>query len=69
MPCVINNSPKKSRAIARTLLDSHRPHSLADALRYHMAGDPEGDAQDVHRFSMRQGCFIEKSRLRLSRQV
>ncbi len=24
--------------------------------------DPEGDAQDVHRFSMRQGCLIEKSR-------
>jgi hypothetical protein len=30
--------------------------------------DPEGDAQDVHRFSMRQGCLIEKSRLRLRRQ-
>ena len=24
--------------------------------------DPEGDVQDVHRFSMRHGCLIEKSR-------
>jgi hypothetical protein len=31
--------------------------------------DPEGGAQDVRRFSMRQGCLIEKSRLRFRSQV
>ena len=31
-----------------------RPGDLADTARYPLIVDPEGDAQDVHRFSMRQ---------------
>ena len=46
-------------------LEGCRPDGLADTARYRLIVDPEGDAQDVHRFSMRQGCLIEKSRLRL----
>ncbi|MFZ2755036.1 MAG: hypothetical protein WAZ48_16530, partial [Lysobacteraceae bacterium] len=45
-----------------------RPEGTSDMERYPLVGDPKGDAQDVHRFSMRQGCLIEKSRLRLRRQ-
>jgi hypothetical protein len=32
-------------------------------------GDPEGDEQEVRRFSTRQGCLVEKSRPRLRRQI
>ena len=43
----------------------YRPIDAQTAVSSDLAVDPEGDAQDVHRFSMRQGCLIEKSRLRL----
>ncbi len=43
-----------------------RPDETSDMEHYPLVGDPKGDAQDVHRFSMRQGCLIEKSRLHLS---
>ena len=32
-------------------------------------GDPEGDAQDARRFSMRHGCLIEKFRARFGWQI
>ena len=54
--------------IDRMSLEGCRPDDLANTARYPLIADPEGDAQDVHRFSMRQGCFIEKSPPRLSRQ-
>jgi hypothetical protein len=46
----------------------YRPIDAQTVVPSDLAVDPEGDAQDVHRFSMRQGCLIEKSRLRLSWQ-
>jgi hypothetical protein len=42
--------------------NDYRLNDLSGAARYPLYADPEGDAQDVHRFSMRHGCFIEKSR-------
>jgi hypothetical protein len=35
-------------------MDGNRPNNPADAMCYPLIGDPEGDAQDVHRFSTRQ---------------
>jgi hypothetical protein len=32
-------------------------------------GDPEGDGQEVRRFSTRQGCLVEKSRPKVSWQI
>jgi hypothetical protein len=40
-----------------------RPCDIAGAVLYPLFGDPEGDAQDVHRFPMRHGCLIGKSPL------
>jgi hypothetical protein len=46
----------------------HRPIDVQTMVSSDQVVDPEGDAQDVHRFSMRQGCLIEKSRLRFRSQ-
>ena len=56
------------------MISLHEPHTVHRPLGAKIIAmsdssvDPEGGAQDVRRFSMRQGCLIEKSQLRLSRQ-
>jgi hypothetical protein len=36
-------------------------NGVADQTQHSGIGDPEGDGQEVRRFSTRQGCLVEKS--------
>ncbi|NOT88666.1 MAG: hypothetical protein HOP03_10825 [Lysobacter sp.] len=48
------NADQSGGTIDCSAADGHRPRNRADVVRYPLIGDPEGGAQDVRRFSMRQ---------------
>ncbi|MFZ5638340.1 MAG: hypothetical protein ACOY82_17320 [Pseudomonadota bacterium] len=53
--------PKKRFLMHRPVVVLIGIEDIADPTRLSGIGDPEGDGQDVRRFSTRQGCLVEKS--------
>jgi hypothetical protein len=51
-------SPTQNRGLRAILIGID---GIADPVRRSGIGDPEGDGQEVRRFSTRPGCLVEKS--------
>ena len=58
-----------TRAQLRSCRRAYRPNERAATTRAPLPIDPEGGAQEVRRFSTRQGCLVEKSRPGCRRQI
>lgn len=56
-----------SHSLRRMTAGSYRLNDLAGAVGYPPIGIPERDAQDAHRFSVKEGCLIEQFRPLFSR--